>query len=701
MTVFHLAFVTWNPDERALVGVRDGTVVRVWDADALSAADLLGSGAIDGGQGRVSIRVEAGERRPDVWFEVLMDEPWSSRNAYASDGRRGLLVNLDRETVGTPDQPLAFRVTFDCFLQLVFWDPRQNRYRGLPTGIPVEAVDADLGRDRILASGVTDREGKVHLTLDPTHEHQPDLYFRYAIPERWPAIVDLPTGELAALSDDGLAIPRTWSSRRAFALERPSRPGYWRNFRGSRVGDPRSPYAFDVLGDPPRWVDGTAVRSVIDGVQMLHRLEALIGEARHSVHLEMLLYFNDPMGDRITEALERRARDGLDVRVMFDTRSTGSSWTWIQLERIWTAGLRRLEPEERARLDAFEKRMQAAEVLRGRTGPYLERLRAAGVQFVDSAFPYVELDPEAASAAPPQYRALEAELPLFTIGRIDHRKLAIADGRRAIFGGQNIGQEYLYERPFDPRVDALDEEWIKWHDVSIELEGPAVRDVQHLFHRRWVASGGQPFEIGPSALGRGTDHDHPTFPALEAHDSALPVKIVRTTPGAAFEFHAEFFGLIDGARHEIWVENPYIAGTEVVAHLADAAERGVRVVFIFPSHHNLSKEFVYNARLKYPALIAAGVEVYEYQRHMTHAKVAVIDDVTVIGSANLNHSSFFNHYEIAAFVQDAAFARQFRRELFQVDLRHCLRIRVEDVPAMLDITPVARVWLSQVVDKRF
>ena len=36
---------------------------------------------------------------------------------------------------------------------------------------------------------------------------------------------------------------------------------------------------------------------------MLSELEAAIAGAKHTLHIEMMLYFNDPMGRRITDAL--------------------------------------------------------------------------------------------------------------------------------------------------------------------------------------------------------------------------------------------------------------------------------------------------------------------------------------------------------------------------------------------------------------
>jgi phosphatidylserine/phosphatidylglycerophosphate/cardiolipin synthase-like enzyme len=82
---------------------------------------------------------------------------------------------------------------------------------------------------------------------------------------------------------------------------------------------------------------------------------------------------------------------------------------------------------------------------------------------------------------------------------------------------------------------------------------------------------------------------------------------------------------------------------------------------------------------------------------MCHAKVAIIDDRALVGSANLNHSSYFNHYEIVALVDDAGFAQRLKRDLFETDAPWCRTIRPEDLPALLDINAAAHAWLRAVV----
>jgi phosphatidylserine/phosphatidylglycerophosphate/cardiolipin synthase-like enzyme len=726
----NLAFVYWNPVLRRMMGVPDNLEVRVLDHDPVVADDILGAGRTRGGAGHVQIQADTeagGEAEVEVYFEIMsgglgidletgafgfaseipdrrrhlkLPDRWSSKNNFSTTYVRGLFKVSSDLVIGAPDEPLTFVITFDCFLRLVYWNERRSAYMGLPAGIEVEAVDREgVLADRVLARGALDEHGRVHLRLDPDHEPCPDLYFQYRIPDEIPAAVDLDTNALAA---SGFPIPRAWSSFESFALEDPATRGYWDDFIGYRVGIETNPYVFDVHDGAPKRRAGNLARPLIDGHEVLARLTSLIEAAESSIHIEVMLFFNDPIGRRITDLLVEAARRGVSVRVMFDQKTTAESFRLYTLKSVWARGLLRLSDEERDALLARFKEEEEAEKVRGDTAAIRAALEAApNARVLDTAFPYVEVRPEAPSDVPEAYRELTARLPFFTMARIDHRKIIVIDGKAALVGGLNIGQEYLYDKPFDPLKDAGEEEWAKWHDVMLEVNGPAVRDLQTLFRERWVEEGGDAFDLGPRELGAGTDPGHPTFPRMEPRLDGLPITIASTTPGARLHIHNEVLGRMAAAERRILVQVPYFTSQEAWSLLEDAARRKVRVLCVFPSDHSDSLEFLYAARLRYRDLLRAGVEVYEYKSHMTHAKVVVADDAAVIGSANLNHAGLFNHYEVAATVEDAGFADALERDLFQRDIGYSRRIEEADIQALTDISPAAKIYIKAFVNVWF
>lgn len=710
----HVRFVFFNPLRGDYQALPDGLKVRLY-AEAWGWDPELGEAEIHEGMVCFSLDLEAPP--PTVYFiaetagllldlETGLPAPedadrptlrlpirYTTRNLRGADHRPGREASF---RIGRAGDPRTFRITFDCFLGFVWWNGR--RYAGLPAGLLVEAWEASLLGDTLLTTGITNGDGQVHLRLPIDHQDEPDLYFQLLNPEG--LHLDPSTGALVAPGLGTWPLPDRWSSRAAFALERPDRRGYWKDFRGSRIGLPDSPYVFNIFEDAPRFYDGTRAEPLIDGVMMLARLEQLLSSAQHTIHLQTMLFFDDPMGRRIAALLMERARAGVRVRLLIDVQTTSSIHNLIRTEKLWHQIFLIQPDEDRRRAVAELEALYQEEAQRGAIADMVAALRATpNVTLIDTGFPMLQANVDVKPWLPDAYREMEERLPFFTLARVDHRKLVVVDGHSAILGGQNIGQEYLYPAPFDPQVPAEQEEWEKWHDCSVRLEGPAVREVQKLFRERWVGEGGDAFSLGLPEERSGAHH--PTFPHLEPLPGGIPVRILATTPGARLEFHQVMLAHIRDATREVLIATPYFSSGELVDALLVAAAKKVRVVLMFPDHRNDSIDFLYAARLRYRTLLAAGVEIYEYPNHMCHAKVAVIDDRTFIGSANLNHSSFFYHYEVIALLDDKATSNNFRERFFAHDLRIARRIHANDVEELCNINSVAELYLRTVVWQRF
>ena len=588
-------------------------------------------------------------------------------------------------------------------LRFVAWDPHTARFRGVPAGLVVEALDdRTLRRDPVLDAARTDPDGQVHLELDLEADATPDLYLRVRVPEGTPHHVDPDSWRLVRKRPDTVRLPRTWESRDRTAVERPGRSGEWDDWSGVRIGRPDAPVTFELTRPRPRLRPGNLATALIDGPAALSRMEALIRRARHSIHIEMMLWFDDAIGRRLVDRLIEAGARGVTVRVLLDRDTTEGTHTLTALHGTWVKLLRTVEEPERSRLLAENAADVAAERARGDLSTLVRRLRrAAGVELKLSSFPKVFVRTAPEGPLPEAYAALAADRPWLNVARIDHRKLLVVDGETALTGGMNVGTEYLHDTPFEPDHDSREEPFVKWHDVMVELDGPCVRDLQHLFRERWVTEGGPRFGLGPREEGAGLAPGHPTFPLLTERDGGVPVRIVSTTPGARSDLARAFLGLIQRARTELLISTPYFSSADALAAIVATARRGVRVVMVLPDHHNDSVDFLYAARMHYAELLAAGVEVYEYRHRMSHAKVFIADDVTVIGSANLNRTSFENHYEVAAILHDEAFTRDFRTRLFDVDLPRSRRIRTADLDELLDLNAAGRWWCRTVVHRFF
>jgi len=84
------------------------------------------------------------------------------------------------------------------------------------------------------------------------------------------------------------------------------------------------------------------------------------------------------------------------------------------------------------------------------------------------------------------------------------------------------------------------------------------------------------------------------------------------------------------------------------------------------------------ARSFYEALLECGVEVYERQGVVLHAKTMVIDgSITLMGSTNLDYRSIEYNCEISAVIRSAEFGRHMQ-ELFEHDVRFSRRIELRE-----------------------
>jgi cardiolipin synthase A/B len=85
------------------------------------------------------------------------------------------------------------------------------------------------------------------------------------------------------------------------------------------------------------------------------------------------------------------------------------------------------------------------------------------------------------------------------------------------------------------------------------------------------------------------------------------------------------------------------------------------------------------SRRLYQGFLRAGVEIYEYQPQVLHAKMVVVDKTVYLGSANLDARSLGINYELLVRLRDPALAGE-AREVFQADLNLCRRIHLLEWP---------------------
>lgn len=226
----------------------------------------------------------------------------------------------------------------------------------------------------------------------------------------------------------------------------------------------------------------------------------------------------------------------------------------------------------------------------------------------------------------------------------NHRKLLVVDGAVAFMGSQN-----LIDRTYNKRANIR--RGLKWQELMVRLEGPIVGGVDALFITDWFS---ETDEILTGEIGAGD----PTL-AL----TTLECQIVPSGPGFDGENNLKLFNsLIYNAERRIGLVSPYFVPDEsLLSAVTTAAERGVQVELFVSAIGD--QPLVFHAqRSYYEVLLRAGVRIFLYPApFILHAKHVTIDDeISVIGSSNMDIRSFTLNLEATLLVSGSDFCSQVR-----------------------------------------
>ncbi len=222
----------------------------------------------------------------------------------------------------------------------------------------------------------------------------------------------------------------------------------------------------------------------------------------------------------------------------------------------------------------------------------------------------------------------------------NHRKILVVDGSIGFIGSQNVSDD---DRGRNPRYPL-------WHNVHMQLEGPAVNHLQAIFLDDWRFASEE------------TPTDHPA-PIPLSEDNGHAVQILPTGPDCQDHvLERLLLEAFNGARQTLDIVTPYFVPSPVLRMaLLQAALRGVRVRIVIPSSTDQPLA-LYAGRSFYAELLEEGVEIYEYSTGMIHSKLIVVDTAwSMVGSANLDYRSLRLNFEVSALLYDAEPAEELTR----------------------------------------
>jgi len=246
-------------------------------------------------------------------------------------------------------------------------------------------------------------------------------------------------------------------------------------------------------------------------------------------------------------------------------------------------------------------------------------------------------------------------------GRIDlrnHRKIVVIDNHVTYCGSQNCSDpEFRIKPKYAPWVDAL-----------MRFEGPVARQNQHVFIGDWMTC---------------VDEDirHLLDEPLRESPPGFPAQVIATGPTVRNSAMPETFEtLMHAARRKLVITTPYFVPKESMqAALCAAAHRGVDTTIVFPARND-SIAVAATSRSYYQELLGAGVKVHEYIGGLLHTKSLTVDeDITLIGSANMDRRSFELNYENNILFHDRALTAEMeeRQQAYLASSREVTLAEVE------------------------
>jgi cardiolipin synthase len=81
------------------------------------------------------------------------------------------------------------------------------------------------------------------------------------------------------------------------------------------------------------------VEIFVDGKEKFHELLKCIEEAKNNIHIEYYIIKNDNLGNRLMSLLEKKAEEGVEVRLMFDSLG-GRSITKERIDKLKKSGVK-------------------------------------------------------------------------------------------------------------------------------------------------------------------------------------------------------------------------------------------------------------------------------------------------------------------------------------------------------------------------
>lgn len=247
----------------------------------------------------------------------------------------------------------------------------------------------------------------------------------------------------------------------------------------------------------------------------------------------------------------------------------------------------------------------------------------------------------------------------FYFGRRMHHKVVVADGIYSMVGGINISNRYN-DMPGTPA----------WMDLALYCEGEVSYQLSELCKSMW----------GKNDTNKPDPSLAEQFFTNIKKKEYCSVRIRRNDwVKRKNEVLKSYLYMLLHAEKEIIIMCSYfLPGRAIRKAMVKAAKRGViiKTILAGPSDVMVAK---HAERYLYDWLLKNNIQIFEYQKTVLHAKIAVYDNRWVtIGSYNVNNISAYASLELNLDVRNRPFASSTATFLNHIMITDCKKITREN-----------------------
>lgn len=236
----------------------------------------------------------------------------------------------------------------------------------------------------------------------------------------------------------------------------------------------------------------------------------------------------------------------------------------------------------------------------------------------------------------------------------DHRKMLICDEETAFIGGFNVAEAY-----------SGDGVKSGWHDLGLRIVSPLAVQLAAAFDEMYARA----------------DMRHQRLARLRTSTAKRNVvtedgELLLSGPARGRNPFARALRKDLVRARSVKIIMAYFLPTwRIRRDLMRVVRNGGKVQLILPAKSDVWLSQFASLSL-YRRLLKAGVEIYEYQPQILHAKLILIDDVVYAGSSNMDPRSLYINYELMVRFRNVQLVKE-ANELFDRDLKLCRQIEYE------------------------